>query len=178
MRLPKVFMAMAGAIGAGLCVTLAAQGAATPDVLAALLVEVRGLRQAMEQVASAGPRVQLALGRLQLQEQRLNTMIRRAEAVRESVARAEREAAAMQSEVAGLEATLKSPDPRNADEQFVRQVNMQIRENKRQLASLSTELQRLQGEEAALQQQIGGEQARWADINRGLEALERALEKR
>ena len=178
MRLPKVFMAMAGAIGAGLFVSLAAQGAAAPDVLAALLVEVRGLRQAMEQVASAGPRVQLALGRLQLQEQRLNTMIRRAEAVRESVARAEREAAEMQSRAAGLEATLKSPDPRTADEQFVRQVNMEIRDNKRRLASLSTELQRLQGEDAALQQQIGGEQARWADINRLSRRFERALEKR
>ena len=34
-----------------------------PDVLSALLIEVRGLREAMEQMASAGPRVQLALGR-------------------------------------------------------------------------------------------------------------------
>src|SRR3954465_8684292 len=31
------------------------------DVLAALLIEVRGLRVAMEQMAAAGPRVQLAL---------------------------------------------------------------------------------------------------------------------
>jgi hypothetical protein len=36
----------------------------------------------------------------------------------------------------------------------------------------------LQGEEAALQQQITGEQARWADINRMLEDLERTLGKR
>src|ERR671913_210744 len=61
------------------------------DVLTALLMEVRGLRSVMEQMASAGPRVQLALGRLQLQEQRVNTMIRRAEGMRESVGRAERE---------------------------------------------------------------------------------------
>src|SRR4051795_1831311 len=47
------------------------------DVLPALLVEVRGLRAAMEQMAAAGPRVQLALGRVQLQEQRINTLIRR-----------------------------------------------------------------------------------------------------
>jgi predicted nucleic acid-binding Zn-ribbon protein len=43
---------------------------------------------------------------------------------------------------------------------------MQARDAKRRWTSLSTELQRLQGEEAALQQQIAGEQARWADINR------------
>ena len=39
----------------------------------ALLTEVRGLRVAMEQMTSAGARVQLALGRLQLQESRLNS---------------------------------------------------------------------------------------------------------
>ena len=42
-----------------------------PDTTAALLVEVRGLRAALEQLASAGPRVQLMFGRLQLQEQRI-----------------------------------------------------------------------------------------------------------
>jgi hypothetical protein len=66
MRLPKAFLVIAGAIGVGLGVSMAAQGTA-PDVLGALLTEVRGLRQAMEQMASAGPRAQLALGRLQLQ---------------------------------------------------------------------------------------------------------------
>ena len=47
---------------------LAGQAAVTSnqDTLAALLVEVRGLRAAMEQMASAGPRVQLAFGRLQM----------------------------------------------------------------------------------------------------------------
>src|SRR5215213_8736359 len=54
-----------------------ATAAAREDVLPALLVEVRGLRAAMEQMAAAGPRVQLALGRVQLQEQRINTLIRR-----------------------------------------------------------------------------------------------------
>jgi hypothetical protein len=44
-------------------------------------------------------------------------MIRRAESVREGVARTEREATELQSEIAGLEGMLKS-DPRNDDEQF------------------------------------------------------------
>jgi hypothetical protein len=47
------------------------------DVLPALLVEVRGLRAAMEQMASAGPRIQLFVSRLQLQEARVNAMARR-----------------------------------------------------------------------------------------------------
>ena len=37
----------------------------------ALLQEVRGLRAAIEQMTASASRVQLALGRLQLQEQRL-----------------------------------------------------------------------------------------------------------
>ena len=37
-----------------------------------LLAEVRGLRAAIEQMTSSASRVQLALGRLQLQEPRLN----------------------------------------------------------------------------------------------------------
>jgi hypothetical protein len=89
MRLPRVWLAIAG-VGVGLGVSVAAQGTGTPDVLGALLTEVRGLRVAMEQVASSGPRVQLALGRLQLQEQRLNTMIRRVETVRDAIVAAEK----------------------------------------------------------------------------------------
>src|SRR5262245_51683946 len=44
------------------------QTAPAPEVLTALLTEVRGLRAALEEMASSGPRVQLTLGRLQLQE--------------------------------------------------------------------------------------------------------------
>ena len=56
----------------------------TPDVLPALLTEVRGLRAAMEKMAAAGPRVQLALGRVQLQEQRISNAIRRLDAAARS----------------------------------------------------------------------------------------------
>ena len=42
------------------------------DIMPALLQEVRGLRAAIEQMTASASRVQLALGRLQLQEQRLN----------------------------------------------------------------------------------------------------------
>ena len=59
------------------------------DVLPALLVEVRGLRAAMEQMASAGPRVQLAVRRVQLQEQRINTLIRRLDEAHAAVAQAQ-----------------------------------------------------------------------------------------
>src|SRR3954466_4508494 len=56
------------------------------DVLPTLLTEVRDLRGAMEEMAAAGPRVQLALGRVQLQEQRINTLIRRLDEAHGAVA--------------------------------------------------------------------------------------------
>jgi hypothetical protein len=41
------------------------------DTLGVLLVEVRGLRSAIEHMTTVGPSIQLAMGRLQLQEQRI-----------------------------------------------------------------------------------------------------------
>src|SRR5688500_9866969 len=140
MRLPKAVFVMAVSSAVGLGVTVAAQDTGATDVLGALLTEVRGLRVAMEQMASAGPRVQLALGRLQLQEQRLNTMLRRAESIRETVVRVERELTELQSGIVAEEAILKSADPRNNDEQFVRAVTQQIQDAKRRSISQSTEL--------------------------------------
>jgi primosomal protein N'' len=46
------------------------------------------------------------------------------------------------------------------------------------LAASQTEVERLQTEEAQLQQQIAAEQGRWSEINRALEDLERVLGKR
>src|SRR6188474_3213889 len=89
----NVGMAVAGAVL--MAVFVDARQAASPprneDVLPALLAEVKGLRAAMEQMASAGPRIQLFVSRLQLQEGRMNAMIRRLESVRENLASTQRE---------------------------------------------------------------------------------------
>lgn len=163
-----------GVLGAG----LAAQAQRPQDdVLSALLTEVRGLRQAMEQMASAGPRVQLALGRLQLQEQRLNAMLRRLEGVRDSLIGAVGSSTELQRRIAQVQEEVKSLAARGRDDD-VRALTADIGELKRRHATAQEEVQRWQGEEAQLQQQIAGEQARWADINRTLEELERALGRR
>jgi predicted nucleic acid-binding Zn-ribbon protein len=180
MRVRGALMAVVGAMCGGLAVAVGAQGTREPDVLSALLTEVRGLRQAMEHMASAGPRVQLALGRLQLQEQRVSGMIRRLESVRESVAGTERRATELQMQIRGLQDELKTAEA-GADRDDVlraRAMTYEIGELKRRLEPVQQEIQRWQVEEAALQQQIAGEQARWADINRTLEELERALGRR
>jgi predicted nucleic acid-binding Zn-ribbon protein len=168
-----------GAVTA-LGVAAAAQAPRTTegDVLGALLVEVRGLRQAMENMAAAGPRVQLALGRLQLQEQRVNTMVRRLESVRDGVSGAQRPVDELQHKITQLENSLKDVDSRPDREALIRGTTFEINELKVRHRTASAELQRLQEEQAFLEQQISAEQTRWTDINRSLEELERALGKK
>ncbi len=151
----------------------AAQGATqNTDVLGALLTEVRGLRVAMEQMASAGPRVQLAMGRLQLQEQRINSMIRQLDAVREQLAGKQGKERELGQQITSLEEYLASgkEDPRRKAIELD-----ELPELKRQLQLIGPEIQRLQTEEASLSQQVATEQGRWNDINHSLEELERAL---
>lgn len=165
-----------------LCATAAAATAVTAgqarpaasgqtDVLEALLTEVRGLRAAMEQMASAGPRVQLALGRLQLQEQRVNTLVRRLETVRGELATAQRDYDMAGARVRSLQRALRE----SADPAERKQAESVFDEHQREHQRTGTELQRLQGEEHALNAQIGAEQSTWNDINRRLEELERTL---
>jgi chromosome segregation ATPase len=160
---------------AALAVTLRAQSApaAQQDILPALLAEVRGLRAAMEQMAAAGPRVQLALGRLQLQEQRINTMLRRLEALRDTRTSVEAAMQQHQSIQKELEAALARGETAGRAEREDAVENI-----RREMARLAAELQRVTAEESALSADIAGEQGRWNLINQQLEELERTLGRR
>jgi predicted nucleic acid-binding Zn-ribbon protein len=143
------------------------------DVLAALLVEVRGLRAAIERMASAGPRVQLAFGRLQLEEQRLQTLIRRHTDVREQLASAEREAALFARQIEAMEEELPQITESDRRRSLERELPL-LRERQKQMA---VDLQRLRSEEVDLSQQIGTEQNRWIEISQALDDLERTLKR-
>jgi predicted nucleic acid-binding Zn-ribbon protein len=152
-----------------------AQATATPpDVLAALLIEVRGLRAAMEQMASAGPRIQLALGRLQLQEQRVNAVVRRLEDAKTNLVQAQKALEAPRHRLADLERIAREA----SEPEERREAEVAIRNLKTELTLAALEVQRLQNEEATLSQEISGEQGRWAEINQRLEELERSLGRR
>ena len=96
------------------------------DIMPALLQEVRGLRVAIEQMTSSGSRVQLALGRLQLQEQRLTAANGRLAEGRNQLAGAQRHAAQLQEQVdgsrrhVGRRARCPSPTPRPVAEEMRR----------------------------------------------------------
>jgi chromosome segregation ATPase len=152
---------------------VAAQRAAAqdgPGVLSALLTEVRGLRHAMEQMAAAGPRVQLALGRLQLQEQRVSTLVRRLETVRDALAAAQRELGQHEGQLAQFETVLK--DTNNPERE---QVTHMVTNFRTMVARGSADVQRLTAEESAIAGDIASEQGRWTELNQRLEELERTL---
>ena len=69
---------------------------------------MRGLRSAIEQMASVGPSIQLAIGRLQLQEQRINTLVRRADVVRDALVGARKRAGELRERLGSLQRALES----------------------------------------------------------------------
>jgi chromosome segregation ATPase len=152
---------------------LARQDRQDPDVLAALLVEVRGLRAAMEQLGAAGPRVQLMLGRLQLNEQRITTYLRRLAEVRDRLPDAELNVRKCQKQLAE-----HTEDTRHAGPPFPAWVVEELKRRQADLADANATLLRLRNEETKLSQEIATEQDRWAEINRQLEDLDRTLTRR
>lgn len=178
MRRTVGLVAVSGVLLAGWTVLRAQTAApappAQPDIMPALLEEVRGLRTALEQMTSAGPRVQLALGRLQLQEQRLNGAIRRLDEIRTRLAEVQRQQADMQQQVASLDRSLKEGN-RPADAPPREEIEHILDVRRRELAQTSTEVQRLIAEESTCATEVTNEQARWTEFNQRLEDLERAL---
>ena len=153
-----------------------AGASASTDILPALVVEVRALRIALEQMTSAGPRVQLALGRLQLQEQRITTSIKRADDARTRLAQLHREQAELQQQLRSFESELKASASRgNGEGPNAEQFAAMIEHHKQQLTTHNAEVQRVTAEEAMYAAEVATEQARWTEINQRLEDLERML---
>jgi hypothetical protein len=151
--------------------TAHAQASAPPETLPSLLAEVRQLRVAIEQMASAGPRIQLVLGRLQLQEQRINNLLRRLETVRAELEGIQGEHDNLQLQLQGLEREAGE----TTDAERRRAFEAEVRAIKSRLPAVGARLQQRQTEESTLSADISAEQGRWTDFNQRLEELERAL---
>jgi chromosome segregation ATPase len=146
------------------------------DVLGGILTEVRGLRIALEQMASAAPRVQLALGRLQLQEQRVAELRVRLEGTKQSLAATLQQQEMYQQQNKNMEERLVGVGP---DAEKIRaEIEEAARHMKIEGRRIDLEIQRLQTEEASLLQELQTEQGRWAELNQRLEEVERSLGRR
>jgi hypothetical protein len=155
--------------------SVSAQAARTDDVLPALLVEMKGLRAAMEQMASGATQAHVLVGRLQLQETRIASMIHRLDTVRDNLASARidydraRDSLKLQEGFAKDEASRGLPA---ADNDYM------LLEIKAQVAAEKANVDRLSAEEMQLAGDIAVEQQHWIAINQRLDELERALAKR
>jgi hypothetical protein len=153
-------------------IPIRAQATRSDDVLPSLLQEVRGLRVAMEQMASGSTQAQLLVGRLQLQEGRVTSMIRRLDTVRDSQASARKE----YEQLLGAMRMLGQGEGGNpATDKDAEGVLAGL---KSQVAGSKANVDRLAAEEMQLTADIATEQQRWVAINQRLDELERTLAKR
>jgi uncharacterized coiled-coil DUF342 family protein len=148
---------------------VARQARPDQDVLSALLTEVHGLRVAMEQIGVAGPRVQLAMGRLQLNEQRITTYVHRLDEVRDRRTGLEQQLRKRQQELTDLAAEVQQHGPP------IPEIAEELKNMKADLERGNSTLLQLQTEENQLLQQIATERDHWTEINQRLEDLDRAL---
>ena len=138
----------------------------------ALLNEVRLLRQAIEQLAGNGTRVQIAFGRLQLQEQRTATAARRLEDLRANMVRVSYQTNDLAERLKDIDSLAGSGKRTPEEDADLREaVTMMSRELRR----LEADRARLAAEESEAASVLANEQGRWSDLNRQLEELERSL---
>jgi predicted nucleic acid-binding Zn-ribbon protein len=133
---------------------------------------VRLLRQAIEQLAGNGTRVQIAFGRLQLQEQRTATAARRLEDLRANLARVSYQTTELAERLKDIDSLAGSGKRTPEEDADLREaVTMMSRELRR----LEVDRARVGTRRAKPRRFLANEQARWSDLNRQLGELERSL---
>ena len=154
----------AGAAGA----SPQAQPAAATDPMNLLLAEVRGLRVAMERQASVGSRIQLTIGRLTIEEQRVTRLSNQLDAIREQLSNA---GGGMKERLAEIDRNLTmeaDPAKRAVLESEQQQIKLAV-------ATSAPMEQQLRDRENEAAQALATEQARWSALNSHLDELERSL---
>ena len=171
---------IAGFVVAGVCAG-ARVDTQTPsqDVTAALLTEVRALRTTIALAVGAGASGQLALGRLQLQEQRVNALMTRLDTTREELRQSQREVLERRENCKSMETALTSPattaSPYGGYASSREALEQMLTTCRAETAAAASETQRLSAEETVLATDLVTEQSRWSDLNRRLEEIELAL---
>lgn len=138
----------------------------------ALLNEVRLLRQAIEQLAGHGTRVQIAFGRLQLQEQRTATAARRLDDIRANLTRLTYQTMEVAERLKDFEGLATTGNRTPEEEADLREMQKMMT---RELRRVEAERARLTAEDIEAASVLATEQGRWSDLNRQLEELERSL---
>ena len=138
-----------------------------PATMDDLLNELRALRTELRESSAASLRAQLLVARLQLQEQRINTVWRQLAEVEDSLQANEKNRAAPEGilKMMGLEPGAEPPT----------EMAPVLEMFKNQMAAAEKTDSDLKVRQAELVQLMTQEQSRWTVFNTQLEALEKAL---
>ena len=138
-----------------------------PATLDDLLEELRAFRSELRDSSATSMRGQLLLARLQLQEQRVNTIWRQLSEVEDKLQDTQKEGAAPE-EVLKLMGVQPGTDPPAHLAPIIEMFKTQMAATEK----ANTDLKQRQAE---LLQLMTNEQSRWTTLNADIEALERAL---
>src|SRR6185436_11613727 len=167
----KVVWLLAGIVALG--VPALAQSGAT-DTLAALLVEVRQLRIAMERAATTTPRVQLLGTRLTVQSERLA----RAERDHDGAKRELDDVTGALAQMARQMEEIDNAAGQETNPERQRGLAREQYDLKAQWTELTGRQLRLRARESELATRFGSEELQWTELNRRLDELERAIDGR
>jgi hypothetical protein len=137
-----------------------------------LLSEVRGLRADLQQMATISVRAQLLVGRLQLQEQRINVLAAQVNDVRRLIDIKQSGQVPLTLELKRSEEASRSGSVGSEEQKHLEDVVPRL---KAQLGQMQKEEQQLHLQETELSNQLATEQGRWIDFNSRLDELERQL---
>ena len=161
------------AIGVVALVAVAgASGQSGPQAVDPTIAELRALKADLNERLEANIRVQLLVARLQLQEQRTNTVVRQLAEVQEKLRTHEQTKTQAEAgmKMFGLDATKTEEEA----EGFA----ILFGPLKAQLELMAKAEADLKVQQTELTTALGQEQARWAAFNAKLEELERLFEKK
>lgn len=137
----------------------------------AIVQELRALREAVEQVLATNVRVQLLMGRLQLQEARIQALVRQSTDIDSQVQGMAAERQALEQQRRMMEGVPNS----TADPEEREFAKHQLATLTERLKQIDTRHATLLAEQTNVQQLVATEQNRWGEFNARLEELERLL---
>lgn len=153
----------------------AAQDATAPKTqeatLQVLLNEVRLLRTALERNNQIAPRIQIALARMQFQEERVRSATRELNSLREQLSNFSNRRTEIASRIKNVEDQINQTTDQNLRKSY----ENQVAQTKTELEFLATTEQTMRAREAELSSTLNNEQAKWNEVNDLLTTFERGL---
>lgn len=145
-----------------------------PSAEPGVVRELRALRESVERFLAANVRVQLLMGRLQLQEARIQTIVRQASDLDTQMAQLTRE----REEVIRQRSAMERLSRQASDAQERDDASRQAGHLANVLKQIEARLATVGADLAAVQQTLSAEQNRWGEFNGRLEELELELRRR